>query len=329
MSKFQASQTKIKLWRKCRKAYWYRYVEKLRRKKVTRPLMFGRLVHDMTEAHANGDDPFAVLQRAMKDLGKVFASEREMYGDIVNDVRIIMEEYFAYWENNKKTMTYIRHNKQNAEHEFVLDLTKEIQLIGKIDAFGRHNRLTWLVERKSFNKRANEDHRWKNLQSAVYCRAVEMLGWMKLDGVCWDYIWSKPPARPELLKDGTLSKKKIISLPGSVRETIARIAPKMHPADYKSLLKSSELNLKEYFFRVYNPIDRAVSDMLMKDLVTTAQEIIDFKGHYVRTIDRHCDWCDFEPLCRAEMQGHDVDYIMEHEYEKREKPEERDPAVED
>src|SRR5262245_60071540 len=175
---FQTSQTKVKLWRKCRKAYYYRYVEHLRRRKVSRPLMFGRLVHDMTEAQANGDDPFDVLKAAIKNMGHLFTSEREMYGDIANDVRIIMEEYFAYWDAPKRKMSYIRRKGQNAEHEFEIDLTKEIVLIGKIDAFARHNKLTWLVERKSFSKRPSEDHRWRNIQSALYCWVVEKLGWL-------------------------------------------------------------------------------------------------------------------------------------------------------
>lgn len=333
-SVFQVSQTKIKLWRKCRKAYYYRYVDHLRRKKVTRPLIFGRIVHDMTEAQANGDDPFAVLKTALKEQGKLFASEREMYGDIINDIRLIMEEYFSYWEANKKSLTYIRHKKRNAEHEFSLMLTSEIELVGKIDAFGRANKLTWLVERKTFGKRANEDHRWRNIQSAIYCRAVDMMDWLKLDGICWDYIWSRAPARPEQLKDGSLSKKKIISLPSAIKETLARLAPRLPggPKEYESMIKSAALNRKEYFFRVFNPIDTSVSNMIMDDFVVSANEAKDTNpatsDKFVRSIDRHCDWCDFEPLCRAELMNQDVDYVIEREYEKKPRPEEP-IAVED
>jgi hypothetical protein len=40
-------------------------------------------------------------------------------------------------------------------------------------------------------------------------------------------------------------------------------------------------------------------------------------------IGRHCSFCDFEMLCRAEIQGSDVDYLKEREYvARKEKPEE-------
>ena len=32
-------------------------------------------------------------------------------------------------------------------------------------------------------------------------------------------------------------------------------------------------------------------------------------------IERHCSWCDYEPLCRARLQGNDFDFIKERQYE--------------
>ena len=95
-NQFKVSQSKVKTYRRCHRAYHNKYVLNLKRKRVKRPLMFGRMVHEMLDADANGDDPFEILDRINLDNMKLFASEREMYGDIVDDVAIIMEDYFDY-----------------------------------------------------------------------------------------------------------------------------------------------------------------------------------------------------------------------------------------
>src|SRR6185312_1141629 len=99
---FHVSNSKVKLWRKCRRAYWYRYVERLRVKRKKRPLMFGSIVHGMIETFVNADDPFAYLDEQAKTNMKLFRSEREEYGELIDDVRTIMTEYFDRdWGTNR------------------------------------------------------------------------------------------------------------------------------------------------------------------------------------------------------------------------------------
>lgn len=309
---FKVSQSKVKTYRRCHRAYHNKYVEKLKRKRVKRPLMFGRIVHDMIDAYANGDDPFEVLDNIGIENMKLFAAEKEMYGEIVDDIGIIMEDYFQHWP--ERDLVYLRRNRRSAEHEFEIELFPGVLWNGKIDGVAKTpNKLKWLVEHKTFTRMPGEDERWRNLQSVTYIRALDILGWQPVDGTCWDYIRSKAPPRPGLLKDKSLSKKKIDTLPTAILAAIE--AHGLNVKDYESFIVSMESNRPNWFKRIHTPVGKEVVDKVFADFENTVREMVDKHGK-VRdmNIDRHCGWCDFEPLCRAELQGLDVDYVKKKEY---------------
>jgi len=184
----------------------------------------------------------------------------------------------------------------------------------KIDAFARTpNKLRWLVENKTGKSIPGVDERWRNLQTAVYFRGAEMMGIKPFDGVCWNFITSKPPTVPQLKQDGTLSARQITTLPAVVKATIRNHGLKAK--DYKVLIERAGKSASEWFERDYTPRLEATIDSLFKDFVETAQEIQDFHGkRKQRTIDKHRGWCDYERICRAELTGGDPDYVIEREY---------------
>lgn len=329
MNTINVSQSRIKTWRRCQRAHYNKYVLKLKRKRVSRPLSFGRLVHQMIEEHANGRDPFDVPNNiSMKDLS-MFAAEREHYGEIVEDVNIIMEAYFDYWEASRTALQYVEVNGKRAEHRFEITmLGGEVKWVGLIDAIGRERGHRWLVEHKSFSRMPGDDDRWRSLQSAVYIRANDILGWKPLTGTLWDYIWSKSPPRPGLLKNGQLSKKNTPTLYGAIK-----VAAKDAGLTRKAARELGALTHKPelWFSRTRNPIKPKLIDMLFADFETSVREIVE-GGEKCRTmnVERHCSWCDFEPMCRAEMTGGDVDYVKGREYtvDKKDDETERDPPIE-
>lgn len=309
---FRASNSKIGTWLKCRFAYHLKYVEKLRRKRKARPLQFGSMVHDMLQAYIEGDDPFDVLAEYEKKQGKLFRTMVEEYGNIVDDVRIIMTEYFKHYD--EKSLVYVRHGGKGAEHKFDIELKNGVHLVGKIDGVAKTpDKLKWIVEHKTFGSLPNEDHRWRNLQSAIYIRVNELVGWDPVDGILWDYIRSKAPTAPKVLKTGKMSQRGIDSLPLKVLETLKLEG--LDPKKFSTLIKSAESNRNFYFKRTKNPKKKRVIDALWGDLLETTTEMMELHGKVKgKTIARHCDWCEFEPICRAQLQGSDVDYIKEKEY---------------
>ena len=310
---FKVSQSKIKTYRTCRQAYFYKYVEKLKRNRKSRPLKFGTIVHSMLEAKANKQDPFKVL----KDMGlaekKLFREEREMYGDIIQDIKFIMTDYCEHWKGDG--LITLKKDGVAAEHEFDVEIAKDIVMTGKIDqAFKTKDGLRWLGEHKTFGRSIpHPDHMWRNLQSAIYLKTMSILGWKPMDGVLWNYIHSKPPGKVSINRDGSVSKKRINTLPSALIASLE--AADLDPADYATLISSAKQNRKNYFQRIYTPVNHEIVDQVYKEFVDTAIEMSDNHGKSkCRTFGRHCEWCDYEPLCRAELTGADVDYLKERDY---------------
>lgn len=321
---FKVSHSKVKLWRRCRHAYHLKYVERLEKKRVARPLQFGRLVHSMLEYDACGKDAGDVIKEIPLKEQKLFKAEREMYGDILSDVQCIMSEYFDYYPEN--SLVPIKVQGRYAEHEFEVVATPGISLVGKIDMIARTpNKLRWLVEHKSFKNMPTEDDRWRNTQSTLYYRVVDMLGWKMPDGICWDYIHSKPPAWPPLLKNGQMTRKAVVTLPSRVREALKKY--KLPEEDYADVVEAAKARRSHYFQRTFNPVKPSVVQHVWEDFVRTSNEMADCHGkRHERNIDRHCSWCDFEPICRAELSGHDTAFIKRNDYRERAKNEQAEPT---
>lgn len=325
MKQINVSQSKVKQWRMCRQAYHFKHVEEIQPKRSRRPFTFGKIVHRMIEAEAQDEDPDEVLAQIEIDNLPIFTAEKEAYGEIVADIRIIMADYFQYWKDGLRMIPVKDETGELrfAEHEFAVPLHelagkayRGIVFKGQVDGLGKTpNKLRWLVEHKTFDKLPGDDERWRNLQSIVYVRAVEHLGWMKkVDGVCWNYVKSKAPTVPQLLQDGSrLSTRAIVTLP-SVVEAALKVH-KLRAEDHVELVKGAEQSRREYFQRIYTPLNRTISSNIWSGFLDTATEMREYAGtRRDKNIGRHCGWCDYEPLCRAELSGGDVDFAKERDY---------------
>ncbi len=65
----------------------------------------------------------------------MFQEEYELYGDLINDIRNIMMEYFEYWGDD--SLFYLRRGGRYAEHEFNIEIADGIIFTGKIDAIAK------------------------------------------------------------------------------------------------------------------------------------------------------------------------------------------------
>lgn len=309
---FNVSQSKVNTRRQCGEKYRNRYILKLYKKKKARPLVFGGLIHDMLEAHANGDTIGSVIDNLDIMKKKLFASERETYGEILDDAEAIMTDYIDHWP--KKSLRPVRKKKRSAEHHFNIEIGDGVFWNGKIDEIDKDPEgLIWLTEHKTFTRMPNDDDRWRNIQYSTYVQACEILGWQRPDGVAWNYIRSAPPAIPGELADGSLSQRKINTLPSVVERTIDSY--EFDKKDYSKLLSMAKANRPNYFKRVFMAISTDVVSYLFDEFKETAINLsVEHESVKGMNIGRHCGWCDYEMLCRAKLTGADVDYLIEKEY---------------
>lgn len=327
---FKVSQSKVKTKRKCDRAYYYRYIEKIRKKVKSRPLQFGTMVHEMLERFCNEDDPFEYLDDIRDDVKqmKIFAAQMDEFGNILDDVEDIMVEYFRYY-NFDRDLRFMRKKGRAAEHTFEIELFPDVIWNGKIDNIVRANGLRWLGEHKTFSRKPSDDDRWRNLQSTTYFVANDIMGWPQLDGAMWDYIKSKPPAEPGTLKDGSFSQKNIDTLPSRVERVLRDNDEDVE--DYPGLMANAQKNRSNYFDRVFTPVSPEVAHMTFKDFEATIIQMIDAEEdpdfHWSMNIDRHCSWCDYEPLCRARLQSLDYDYTKEREFTHAKKNDTKEKPV--
>lgn len=312
---FRCSQSKIKLWRKCKYAAYLRYVLGLRKRVKARALQFGSLAHTMLEANIEGKNPFKALTKATTEQ-KLFSSEREELEETAHDARLIMREYFEYYENDP--IEYINVKKKKAEHEIFVEIAPGIELQVKLDAIGeteKHGKV--LVEHKTFKQLPSDDHRWRDIQSNIYKRVDEELK-LGLVGTLWDYIRSKPPTMPLLLKNGTISAKRLDTLPSALKEFQAKSKNEVP----KRLMDAAEANRSKWFIRKVTPFRKATLKLILEDFIESARDMAQNLGtQRSKSIDRHCDWCEFEPICRAELTGGDTKFIIKKEYTNREQRE--------
>jgi hypothetical protein len=143
---------------------------------------------------------------------------------------------------------------------------------------------------------------------------MDILGWFpNVSGVLWNYVCSKPPTRPKLNKDGTVSKAAISTLPSVVKLFLKEVV--LSEKKHQDMIRAAENNQKNYFQRIFTPINKGLVDFVFAGFLDTAREMMQYHGKKQdMNIDLHCKWCDYEPLCRAKLTGSDVDFIIEREY---------------
>ena len=311
---YYVSNSKVNDWRTCHKKFEFKHEEKIQRKKRSRPLKFGGIVHKMHEADAAGQDPFDKLAEINLKEYDLFESEREEYGNIVDDIRYIMRGYYAYYED--EPLILVPYKKRRAEHPFEVDIAKGITCKGTIDAVSRMKKKLWLTEHKNHKSFPSAEHRWRNLQTVVYFKINELTRMFEpFEGTLWDFVRTKVPTRPQLLKSGKMSERELDTLPEVIVDTIKGHG--LDPRAYKSLVDTATANMANWYERVYTPVKPFVVKRVWEDFVTTAKEMATSKDR-TRNIGRHCDWCEFEPLCRAFWTGGDFEFLMKYEYEPAE-----------
>jgi CRISPR/Cas system-associated exonuclease Cas4 (RecB family) len=325
---FLVSQSKVSDWQLCRRKYHYRYTEHLKPRAPARPLKFGSIMHELFDIDARGKDMQKQLKRIAKREAKLLERTEE-YGQLLDDVAYIANAYKQFWSAEPLVYKQLASGRQvplkMIEVPFKLELTSEITAKGRIDGLVTAKKADWILEHKTHASFPNADHRWRNIQSAIYLRIVEMLGWASPSGMLWDYVRSKAPARPKLLLSGKISTAECDSLPAVITDTAALYIKEGHKqvelqqAAIAELAAKQNANLHTWFQRVFTPIQPAVIKGLFADFIATAREMVDYYDKHPATPPRksiglHCSWCAFEPLCRAELQGNDIDFVRDNQF---------------
>lgn len=323
------SFSEVSSYRRCPKAWEYRYLKRIKRRFKGVRLLRGEILHEMLNAYVNqkiiknykGNDPWDVLEEYAEKFGAYFEEEKDMHGDIIGDCGKIFEGYLRKYRRDP--LTY-----EASEIKIEIDLSKlgsgaiNVTFIGFIDKIARDaQKRRWIIDHKFLKSIPTADDQFSELQLLLYFWALGMQDPKgKLDGVCWDYARAKAPTEPEVLKSGELSKRKNLDCdPYTYLKVVRR--ERLDAKQYVDMLELLAGKEDTFFERVFLP--KPSSDMIIEvvnDFLQTTAEIQAKRdgGRCARSMSSfNCSTCEFRPLCEAEVRGLDSDYIMKAEYQPR------------
>lgn len=313
------SNSKIKLYKRCTQAYYYREVELIVPKTASLPLQRGVMLHSMLEAYYKGKSWKKALEKYQPFWDGLMDEEKEVYGgDLMEECKRIMNGYIRLY--GKKPQEKVHFVEMNFS-ENPIEILPNIYFKGVIDAGLEDDRGLWITEHKTHKKIPKEDQRFFDLQTAIYHRVAEIKGY-KPTGVMWNYLITKPPTIPRLLKNGGLSRaKNIVTDRYTYLEAIEK--NNLDPSDYEEELEYFSQN--RFYERIQMPSNKSVVEGLMKDLKTVAHIINRLKEYPYRNMDSfNCRGCDYKQLCHAELMGLDTEFIRKKEFKPKEHREEED-----
>lgn len=301
------SHSKVKTWRRCHKSYDYKYTQGLVRRTSPSALLRGVVYHEMLDNRVMGKDPMEPLVEYEKTYRKLWTEEQGEYPS-PDELRSLYHRYCKKWENDG--LDY----RGRSEIEVVVEY-RGLKFKGILDKMpiDREGRV-WIMDHKTHKVIPDEETRFSDLQTVLYHWAMECNG-EKADGVLWDYIRTKPPAIPEVLKSGGLSQRANIDTDYDTYMQ-AILDNGLDPSDYGDIL--SRVKDKVFFKRVFLPHpSKDMVQSVVEDFFATAREI-ENSTCTARNMSRDCKSCSYYQLCQAEVRGLDGDFIKKQMFTTRE-----------
>lgn len=317
----EISNSKHKTWRSCPQKGYYKYVEKLKPKLKAKPLRLGTMVHECLEDYYNGIDYTPRFEQYRKEWAGMFEEEREFYKvNLPEVVENIVPRYIKYWKERDKNVKIIA-----VEQDFKVHIPgTKLVYTGKIDRIEERDIGVFMVDLKTMSRMPKEDFRVMDTQSGnymwVYSLICEHLGLQKddLKGFIYDYIRTKTPVVPDVLKCGDLSQRKNMDTDYDTYLQ-AIIDNGLNPEDYEDYLNGLKYKAKKFFIRKAISKSNYLLRNVFNDLVLLGTAIQEETIPIFRNIGMDCDRCEYRDLCLADLTGKDREYIINTQYEKTKK----------
>lgn len=188
-------------------------------------------------------------------------------------------------------------------------------LHGYVDAVLRERATgqVWCVDYKFRSRLASEDDERFSLQRAVYARACLDLGIPVTGTLTWQRL-RRCEAVPRLLKDGTMSRAKVMCTWPRYREEL--LAAGLDPADYAEM--ESKLAGVEMSREIREVRSDEMLERVWRQVVTPTSIEVAYGREYrngqgaacVPALDpMRCRLCAYAELCQAELRGYDADFV--------------------
>lgn len=286
---------------RCDQQYSYRYDDGLKPRVKKEGLFRGNIIHDLLEAHRRNLD----WEKKLKEIKKtkydpLFDEEKEILGEnFLPHIEDLFGHYVDHWEIENKRWKII-----HIEKMFSINTRFGFPIRWKADLIVKEGKATVLVENKNKKKIPEPEERILAPQPHGYCFLFQKIG-INIDTILWDYIRTEPVPRPQINKDGSLSKRKIQTDQRGYLLSLKEAGIKAESEEDIIGLQNHLDTLPETLslLRVRNTPNLRVGELYIRDWIDRAIRARETKRP-TRNWDRSCKWgCDYFNLCQIDMTG--------------------------
>lgn len=312
----RGSLTKLNTVSRCLRKAYFAYERNLTR--AVKPIAptRGILGHDCLSNLYSGKDWQAPIQQVSIDLSKVFEEEREDYANLPGDMFRIMRGYLLTYKGDKNWKIHA------VEQDFCVPTPGGNELEGRIDLIFEDDIGLWVMDHKFVSQIPDDSVRFMDAQTALYDYAARQLGYKPV-GVVFNYIRTKAPTVPKLLKNGTMSRAKIDTDAATYMQALRENG--LDPGDYAEFLGT--LSSRSFYSRFMLPQPGNLVDSTLEDFDNwmAVYESARKSCRFPRAVSKNCSWdCEFYRICQAELTGADPSYLIETYYTERRKEDAED-----
>ena len=340
------SCTQLQAYLSCPRRWSYSYVEGLRPRTERPYLTVGKLIHLGFEAamrlRADGCEGveamvnaglLAIKEEAEEHALQFEGQSVEVLSDAAREACEVFCEALPEFDPTRWDVMRVG-GVPALELHFWTPCPHSEGLHGYVDAVLRERATgqVWCVDYKFRSRLASEDDERFSLQRAVYARACRDLGVPVTGTLTWQRL-RRCEAVPKLLKDGSMSRAKVMCTWPRYREAL--IEAGLDPADYSDMegkLAGVEMSREIREVRSDEMLERVWAQVV----VPTANDV-----HYHRRLHgrgesracvpaldpMRCRLCPYAELCQAELRGYDADFVRAEGFTRAEwaeiRPEER------
>ena len=291
------SHSALKVWQRCQYKWSKKYIDRLEPDEDRPHLERGRNLHDGLELYHTMNPEFA-----------------QWILDADPDDKDILFRYDRKWDVYEEPEWEILHS----EEEFELNLGP-YTLVYIPDLVVRIGEDVWIVDHKTTKNIPDEwdPYNMTDFQHLLYVAGMQE-HYPNVRGFIFNYIRTKPPTQPKLVKDG--SRIANVRALDTDYETLYEFAEKTGTldADVKDKLKILKHAPDRFFQRHWLPVNQAAVDQAVADTEAVLAEMSAKEhGRANPTYPRHviskgagyqsCNFCEYQSLCHSELMGIEVD----------------------
>lgn len=348
------SLSAVGLFQHCEQAYYYKYMQGVRRRIPDVPMRRGILVHEYLEAYyrqlldtiggrkAKNEYYVEQAMRAHQEaLLKLQTTAQEQLAELGRIAEIIDSGDLLHQLAELPAVTtriaqryFAAHGRQDAvdyevlyvEEPVTVTLTNDACSTGVVDLITRRRRdgVIHLWEHKSTISVPPTSVRLRDLQTLLYSAKVATLYDLEVDEIMWNYLRTKEPTVPDILKNGTVTTRKDLDTTWEVYADALRLTG-ADPMEEKYVEMRQRLAGREnsVFFPRFIATTVLSADRVLDDYIRVAERIVQRRAEWedgdtpVMHLSRDCERCDFSPLCLATLTGGDPEALIGLRFSRR------------